>query len=450
LEPENNPLQALLTDRRMVNVSNPPVGAIRRIAAVVGLAPISRHWPRQVDARTSLTIQTNPATFRILLCESARLANSAPDFESSVFSPAPLPGSTGMSLSLRFAVVLLVCCGTISVRAQDAPGDSLKLRVDRAIDVSSRRFLTIEHHSPWQILHGLLALRQDLVVNQPGGRSDQRIRAIDWVTQGASYHGKPLFRLSEHGGQAQPYTQPYEFEGHPNQFFAILTMSRLPREYRFQVAGDREKRSVSIDDLIKHAQATVNDREEITWTLWALSHYLPPDARWMNATGEPWSIERLVRIQANQEVNEAACGGTHGLFALTYARNAYRKAHSGRVRGAWLEADQKIRRHVEEAKLYQNDDGSLSASYFLGPHKSHDFSERVETSGHTLEWLVLAASEKQLRSRWLKLAVAAVADDLVQNADVSIQCGPLYHGLHGLVQYRERTWPARDNDTAGK
>ncbi len=358
-----------------------------------------------------------------------------------------------MSPPLRFAVLLIACCGTSSAWAQDTaapPADSLKLRVDRAIDVSSRRFLTIEHHSPWQILHGLLALRQDFVINQPGGRPDQRIRAIDWVTRGASYQGKPLFRLSAHGGQAQPYTQPYEFEGHPNQFFAILTMSRLPRDYRFQVAGDPEKRSISVADLIRHAQATVNDREEITWTLWALSHYLPPETRWLNARGEAWSIERLVQIQANQDVNEAACGGTHGLYALTYARNAYRTAHNGRVRGAWLEADQKIRGHVEEARLYQNDDGTLSASYFLGPHKSHDFSERIETSGHTLEWLVLAASDQQLRSAWLRRAVAAVAEDLIRHSDVAIKCGPLYHGLHGLVQYRERTRLPTVTDTVGK
>ena len=341
----------------------------------------------------------------------------------------------------------------LPLSAQDAvtaQTDPLAIQVDRAIGVSSRRFLTIEHHSPWQILHGVLALRQNFVINQPGGKAGNRVRALDWISQGASYRGTPLFRRTPHGGEAQPYTQPYEFEGHPNQFLAILTMSRLPTAHTFVVAGSPDRQTVSISQLVKHAQANVNDREEITWTLWALSHYLPPDARWKNAAGEPWSIERLVQIQRSEDPDDAACGGTHGLYALTYARNAYRRAHSGRVRGAWLEADQKIRRYVEEAKLYQNDDGSLSASYFLGPHKSHDFSERVETSGHTLEWLVLAASEKQLRSRWLKLAVAAVADDLVQNADVSIQCGPLYHGLHGLVQYRERTWPARDNDTAGK
>jgi hypothetical protein len=251
-----------------------------------------------------------------------------------------------------------------------------------------------------------------------------------------------LFRRTEHGAEAQPYTQPYEFEGHPNQFLAILTMSRLPATHRFAVAGSPDQQTVSIAQLVKHAQAKVNDQEEITWTLWALSHYLPPESRWLNAAGEPWSIERLVQIQGSEDPDEAACGGTHGLYALSYARNAYRRANQGRVRGAWLEADQTIRRRVEEARIYQNGDGTFSASYLLGPHQSHQFQERIETSGHTLEWLVLAATDEQLKSDWLRRGVAAVAADLTRHADKTVQCGPLYHALHGLVLYRERTRPA--------
>ncbi|GIT31901.1 MAG: hypothetical protein Ct9H300mP1_39470 [Planctomycetaceae bacterium] len=84
---------------------------------------------------------------------------------------------------------------------------------------------------------------------------------------------------------------------------------------------------------------------------------------------------------------------------MTYARNIYRQTHKGpRVRGAWLEADQKIRRHVGEAKIYQNADGTFSASYFLGPpQKGHEFQERIETSGHTLEWLIQAATDDQFQ-----------------------------------------------------
>ena len=54
----------------------------------------------------------------------------------------------------------------------------------------------------------------------------------------------------------------------------------------------------------------------------------------------------------------------------------------------------------------------------------------------------MAVSDEQLRSDWMRRGVAAVADDLTRNADSTVQCGPLYHALHGLVLYRERTQAA--------
>ena len=309
--------------------------------------------------------------------------------------------------------------------------DPLVRQVDRAIELSSRRFLTARVHSPWQILHGMLALRRDFRVTLDG----RRVRAIDWISDGATYNGLPLFEKTGHGGRAHPFTQPYHFEGHPNQFLAILSMSRLSPDHRFRTGTGQ----IQVTDLVRHAQKTVNDREEITWTLWALSHYLPPDARWVNVDGEPWSIERLVQIQTREPVDEAACGGSHGLFALAYARNMARRRTRGRLGGIWLEADHKVRRFTAEARMLQNPDGTFSASYFAGPHQGRDWSERIETSGHTLEWLLVAVPPETLKSPWLRRGVSAVARDLVEHADEPAECGPLYHALHGLVLYRERT-----------
>ena len=71
---------------------------------------------------------------------------------------------------------------------------------------------------------------------------------------------------------------------------ACLTMCDLPLDFKFK-AGAGE--TVTVNDLIRGAQAEVNDREEVTWVLWFLTHYLEPDAQWTNKDGEPWSIERL-------------------------------------------------------------------------------------------------------------------------------------------------------------
>ena len=211
-------------------------------------------------------------------------------------------------------------------------------------------------------------------------------------------------------------------------------MSELPADYTFKTSVNGQ---VSIKEMLRNAQMEVNDREEITWTLWALSRYLPVDSEWNNKFGDPWSIERLVQIQTYAEPNDAACGGTHGLFALSLARNAY-LATGQQPRGIWFEADQKIRRYIASARSLQNSDGSLSTKYFGGPGYSPEFGKRLATGGHVLEFLMVGARDEDLQQAWLRKAVRSVSQDLVDHRRDAADCGPLYHALHALVLYRQR------------
>lgn len=312
------------------------------------------------------------------------------------------------------------------------PADPLLQRVDEAIDVTSRRYLQAERHSPWQIMHGLLALRRDYQIK----RGDEKTNALEWVSSGPMYNGEPWFEKTRYGGRPHPYTKAYAFEGHPNQFLAILTMCELPLDYEFKTPGG----AVSMQEMVYTAQKEVTSREEITWTLWALSHYLEPDATWENKWGEAWSMERLVRMQTRASVYNAACGGTHAMFAITYARNAYRKTGDA-LRGAWLEADQKIRRYIEEARSNQNSDGTFSSQYFRGRGQARDFATRVSTSGHMLEFLMLALPDEWLNQDWVRRAVAAVAKELIDHSRDPLEPGAMYHALDGLVIYRDRVLP---------
>ncbi len=311
--------------------------------------------------------------------------------------------------------------------------DPLLERVEKAIEISSRRILTAGAHTPWQILHGILAYRHNFTITMDG----TKLSALNWLTDDARFQGIPLFEVTEYGGRAHPYTQPNVFEGHPNQFLAILAISNLNRNYKFQ-AGDR---TITISDLIKNAQMQVSSNEEITWTLWGLSHYLSPEARWTNYYGEPWSIERLVNIQTDESTSGAACGGTHGLFALTYARNRYLQGQKP-LRSAWFEADQKIKQYIEYTNSLQNEDGSFSSSFFEGPQYTYDFTERLATSGHTLEWLMLALPQNSFNEEWVRRGVSAIATDLIEHQSEPIACGPLYHAVHGLILYRDHVRPS--------
>ena len=278
--------------------------------------------------------------------------------------------------------------------AKKTPVDPLITEVQDAIDITTRRYLSGEVHTPWQIMHGLLALRQDYRIKRKG----EKVSALDWVSQGATYRGEPWFQKTRYGGRAHPFSRPKVFEGHPNQTLAILAMADVPADHKLVTTGTQ---TITVKDLVRNAQMEVKTGEEVTWTLWALSHYLGPDASWRNKNGESWSIERMVRIQTQEPVSRAACGGSHGLFALTFARNVYLK--SGKpLRGVWLAADQKIQRYIREAQANQNRDWSFSTNYFSGRRYSRDFETRLNTSGHTLEFLVLALPKKRLNERWIR------------------------------------------------
>lgn len=313
-------------------------------------------------------------------------------------------------------------------------GDELQQHIDKAIDATLKRRLTAGVHTPWQVVHGILALRWDFKLLT--GKGNEEIGAIEWIMGGQQFDGMPLWEETPYGGRGHPFTRPYAFEGHPTQFMGYMSMADIPLGYEIKTPT----KVITIRDILNDSKMQVREGPEITWTLWALSHYEEPDAQWFNSAGEPWSIERLMRLQVDEVVTNAACGGTHGMFALSYARNMY--ISTGKpLRGVWAEADQKIKRYVMEAQALQNPDGSFSANHFKGPGYSSDFPVRIATSGHQLEWLMIALPQSKLKEEWFRRAITNIANDLIENRHVASDCGPLFHAVHALVVYRQRTVP---------
>lgn len=310
--------------------------------------------------------------------------------------------------------------------------DPLGAKVDLAIEYTSRRVLSTEAHSPWQIAHGMLALRQNYVLKKNG----EKVSALEWIASGPSYRNLPWFLKTEHGGKGHHYVEPKWFEGHPNQFVALFTFCDLPLDFEFQA----DKGTITLQDIINNAKMEVNDYEEVTWTLWFLCHYLEPDAEWQNQYKQPWSIERLIREQMSSKVTESACGGMHGLFAIAKARNAYLQSDKS-LRGTWLEADMHLKRHISAVRSMQNRDGSFSSNYFKGPEWSRDLDKRVSTTGHSLEFLMMALSNEEIQQPWIRRAVERIADDLINSRRIPLEPGGMYHALDALILYRERTDP---------
>lgn len=321
--------------------------------------------------------------------------------------------------------------------ASTAPVDQVVVLANEAIRINELRYLAVNvpnEHTPWQIMHGMLAYRSAYQLKSPQGK----ISAIDFISNEARFRGDYWFEKTAFGGRAHPFNgTPYHFEGHVNQFLAILTMSNLPLDHQFVV---RDKQVVTMQDMVNHAQLFASTNGETTWTLWFLSRYLEPDATWNNQAGEAWSMERLVRLQTQASVLNAPCGGCHQLFALALARNAYIQKH-GRLNGAWLEADQKLQQHIAAAKALQNPDGSLGVNFFKEPGHSDEFEKRIKASGHMLEWLMAALPERRLKEYWVRKAIYTLSQDLVTHSRDGAEPGALYHAVHALVLYRERVAP---------
>ena len=315
-----------------------------------------------------------------------------------------------------------------------APVDPLVKLATDAVEVSSRRYLTADMHTPWQVIHGLLAYRQDFQLKVKD--SDKKVNALEWASSGVTFRGESLFQKTPFGGRAHPFIQAYWFEGHPTQFMAYLTMCRLPTSHEFKTAGGEV---VTVQDIINNAKMEVTRAAdvEMTWTLWALAHYLEPTAQWVNKNGEPWSMEELLRVELRNAIYDSPCGGTHSLFAIAYARNAHLQSRQP-LRGVWLEADQKIQRFIAEAKALQNSDGSFSKHYFKVRDFSNDFNTRITGSGHMIEWLMVALPQSRLSEPWVQNGIRSLAQDLINNRHQNAECGPLYHAVDGLQIYRER------------
>jgi hypothetical protein len=309
--------------------------------------------------------------------------------------------------------------------------DQFRTILNQAIEVTSKRYLTANAHSPWQIFHSILALHETCQLRL----GNEKVNAIEWLsTAEPQFNKQPWMFLTPHGAKFQPYNNIlYHFEGHPGQFLALLSESNLPLDHEFKVEG----KVVTLNDVVNNTMKEVNSREEVTWVLWALQHHLKPDAVWVNQANETWSIEKLVQMETAHPVVGAPCGGNHRLFALTRARDKYLKTGE-RLRGVWLEADQKIKKHIEIARSLQNRDGSFSGDWYRGPQHTSDLNQRFNTTGHTMEFLAISLPDARLNEPWVRNAVWMLANELIYYKNNEITAGPLFHTLDALILYRNR------------
>jgi hypothetical protein len=325
------------------------------------------------------------------------------------------------------------------------PGDrELRQAIDDVLDYTfEKRRLDIKDQAAWQIIHGALAFKRAFLVHADG----KDVSAVDYVLKGGQMPGWNLARGDLLDEKTQRYGVRALYEpgtktgqGHYDQWMGYLSDAGLKLDEPIVVEGKPH----TIEDYIVQIERDVPrvSNREYTWTLMALTAFRPTDYEWTASDGQKWSIEKLLEIELEYDIDESPCGGTHRMYALAIARNRHLAA-GGKLEGIWQRVDEKVRQEVERAKAAQNVDGSLSAHYFQRPGTAPDITEWMASSGHTFEFLAEALDKQQLEEPWMKRAAAKLCAQFKKTQPIDVECAKLFHAAHGLVLYREKVYGPR-------
>jgi hypothetical protein len=311
-------------------------------------------------------------------------------------------------------------------------------RVEAAIrHVRDRQMLTT--NSFWTVFHGILGLGFDVTLQDP--ESGQKVNAVDYICAGGEIRGLQ-FLPTKWGLDVR--TGPVMVgQGHQDQFVAEMGQWGMPADRRFVVLG----KDYTFMDFVRHSQvrARINANQELSWALVVVGQYLGTDVSWTNAFGDKLRFQDLLRYELDASVEEAPCGGTHRLFGLTWSYHLHLRK-GGQTTGIWKEIADKTVKYRDLAKKYQNPDGCFSTSFFRGPGNSPDKQLRINTTGHTLEWLALALPDAELKEQWVQDAANALSLTILDLQDQPIEGGSLYHAVHGLLIYEARV---KGGETSG-
>ncbi len=307
----------------------------------------------------------------------------------------------------------------------------LRDRIRRCLAYYFFRPESTQRHSPWGVMHGMIGFG----VDTPLLAGDQEVNAVAWLcANGACYGMQLLYRNQDYVGvQMGP-----GYQGHNGQFLAILAQSRVKIDYPLVVGGQR----LSVANLVKSEQLTCRSGTELTFKLIGLAHYLEPDAKWRDQHGETWDIPRLIREELAQPIVGAACGGTHRLMGFSYAVRKCERSGQG-LTGQWLRAKEYLDDYHAYTFRLQNADGSFSTNWFEGRSHQDDIDRKLNTTGHTLEWLVYSLPKERLADERLVNAVEFLTDLMWRYRGHEWEIGPKGHAIHALALYDERLFGGR-------
>jgi hypothetical protein len=314
--------------------------------------------------------------------------------------------------------------------------DGLRQRVAAAITNVRQRSLSTTN-AFWTVFHGILGLGPGVELTDP--LTGKKVNALDYICGGGELRGiqfKPMF-LPDGMAVEVVSTGDGQGQGHTDQFISEMGQWSMPRDRQIKVGRD----TYTYMDFVRYSQAralTIPNME-LSWTITIVAQYIGTDATWTNMRNKELRYDDVVRYELEQPVENAACGGTHRLFGLTWGYHHHLK-NGGKTEGVWRGVPEKTARYRDIAKQFQNSDGSLSTNFFRSRGNATDKNVRINSTGHMVEWLALALSDEELREQWVQDAVNALSLQILDLQGAPIDSGSMYHAVHGLQIYYSRVF----------
>lgn len=312
--------------------------------------------------------------------------------------------------------------------ATELPADlqALRDKLRQCLGLYYRQPDNVARLTPWELMHASLAFGIDTQAVASGNK----VNALGWLCWNGRGNGRRLLAATDGSLRVRG---GFGVQGHDGQFLAILAQSKVRIDSPIKAEGY----DFTVADLVAYEKATCRGGTELTFKLIGLVHYLDSNETWQSDNGEMWSIPRLIKEEIEQPVVGAACGGTHRMMGLSYAVRKREKRGETFV-GEWQRAKRYAEAYHEYVFKLQNSDGSFSTNWFAGRGDWGGTTRRLNTTGHTLEWLIFSLPEDELHDPRVMKSVAYLADLLLQNHGYDLEIGALGHALHALTLYDER------------
>jgi hypothetical protein len=341
----------------------------------------------------------------------------------------PVPVVAAMPLDEYGEAVLSEIVPTSGEETLPPELEQRRRRIRHAIGLYYSRKLNNRDNNAWEVMHSVIGYgtSSQLLLNNTSGKP---VNSIAWLCANGACKGDRMLFLDNGRISAR---QGVGVQGHYGQFLAILAQWRVPIDYPMYVNGQAFK----LRDLLATEQLGCHVGMELTFKLIALAHYLDNDDPWTNDLGESWTISRLLQEEIKAPIRGAACGGTHRLMGLAYAVRR-RERREQPIDGQFLRAKKYLDDYHRYTLALQNPDGSFSTEWFARRGAQDDLDRRLQTTGHTLEWLAYSLPAEELADVRVSRAVDYVTSILSRNTSHDWQIGHLGHAVHALAIYDMR------------